>query len=173
MAPKKQSEDDLLLESRIHSNQLQYPKGVLRYIAAAVAFQPIYFSHTLQLMEWTDKINIGIFAVVGILTAYMLHEAYVVMIASEFWGRQRHFTEVKDNDERALKRIRLQRAMGYALFFINTVFFFLDSLLLTCFLHQMEPRAKHIISPLLSAALLWVIALKNEESRQKRLRQHR
>lgn len=168
------NEDDILLESRIHSNQLHYPKGILGVVAAVVAFQPVFISHSLLGMEWSVLPNPLLFIVVSILTAYMLQKAYVVMIESEFWGRQRHFTEVKDSqDERALRQIRLQRSMGYALFFLNTGFFLLDTLCLCCLFHQMDPRAKYIISPLLSSALLWMVTQKNEESRQKRLRLHK
>lgn len=173
MAPKK-NDEDILLDSRITQNKLDYPKGILRIMAAVVAFQPIFLSHSTLHMSWYNIIFAAIFLIAGGLTAYFLQEAYAVMIESEFWRRQRYFNEVKNAQiEGALRGVRIQRAMGYSLFFLNTGFFILDSFCLLFFFHQLAPEVKYSLSTLLSSFLLLVVSKKNEESRQKRLRQHK
>lgn len=173
MAPK-QTDDDILLDSRIIQNAIEYPKGVLRIIAAVVAFQPIFLSHSSLQMSWYNIFNAVIFLVGGSVTAYFLQEAFIVMIESEFWSRQRHFKEVKNSkDEEALRTIRIQRSMGYSLFFLSSGFFVLDSFLLLCLLFQLTPQMKYALSTLISSSLLLLISKKNEESRQKRLRKHK
>lgn len=173
MAPK-QTDDDILLDSRITQNVIEYPKGVLRIIAAVVAFQPIFLTHSSLQMSWYNIVNAVIFLVGGSLTAYFLQQAYIVMIESEFWSRQRHFTEVKNQtDEISLRTIRILRSMGYSLFFINSGFFILDTFLLTCLFFQLSPEVKYAFSTLISSFLLLLVSKKNEESRQKRLRKHK
>lgn len=173
MAPKK-SDEEVLLDSRIIQNNLEYPKGVLRLMAVVVAFQPIFLSHSILHMSWYSIVNAALFLVVGAITAYFLQAAYMVMIDSEFWRRQRHFNELKnERNENALRTIRIQRAMGYSLFFLNIGFFVLDTFCLLCLFHQFAPELKYGLSSLLSSSLLLLVSEKNEESRQKRLRKHK
>ncbi|EPY32123.1 hypothetical protein AGDE_06195 [Angomonas deanei] len=103
----------------------------------------------------------------------MMRQAYVVMIASEFWSRQRHYTEVGEKDERLLRRLRLQVALGYTLFFLNTIFFLVCTFLMCYMFRHSDPRANYILSPLLTSSLLWFISQKNEESRLRRLSSHK
>lgn len=167
-------EEESLLESRIQSNMLQYPTGILSVVALIVSFQPVFLCHTMLGMSWSTMPNPVLYVIVTLLSTWMMEKAYVLMVQSEFWGRQRHYTEVKSSeDEQLLRTIRLQCSMGYTFFFLNTGFFLLNTFCICCLFHQMDVRAKYFISPLLTSALLWLISQKNEETRQKRLRLHR
>lgn len=170
--PKKLT-DDQILDACISANRLDYPKQSLILVAAIAAFQPVYYSHAVNGLDWTKPTNAGLYVVCSLFTSYMLSAAYIVMVESEFWGRQRHFQEVSENYEKPLRRLRLQVAMGYTLFFINTVFFMVCTCLMSYIFRHTDPRASYLLSPTLTSALLWLIAQKNEESRQRRMRRHK
>lgn len=166
-------QDDALLDERINANTLVYPKRMLVVAALMASFQPVYLSHAVNGLEWYAPTNFVLYAAVMALTTYMLSQAYVVMVESEFWRRQRHYNEVRECDEKLLHKLRLQVAMGYALFFINGVFSVICTILHIYIFRHADPRASFILSPMMTAALLWLIAQKNEESRRRRMAQHR
>lgn len=172
MAPRVKS-DDQILDERINANRLEYPKQSLFLVALITAFEPVYFSHAINGLDWLRPANAVLYLLVTAFTTYMLSQAYTVMVESEFWGRQRHFAEVSDKDAKQLRRLRLQVSMGYTLFFLNSVFFVACTCLMAYLFHSTDPRASYILSPTLTAALLWLIAQKNEESRQRRMRLHK
>ncbi|AIN96607.1 hypothetical protein LPMP_140250 [Leishmania panamensis] len=172
MAPKRES-DEALLDARINANRLEYPEQSLIFVALITSFQPVYFSHAINGFDWRHAPNLVLYLIITGFTTYMLRQAYVVMVQSEFWGRQRHFAEVSDEKSKVLRRLRLQVAVGYSLFFLNSVFFVVSTCLMAYIFRHSDPRASYILSPTLTAALLWLIAQKNEESRQRRMRLHK
>lgn len=96
------------------------------------------------------------------------------MVESEFWSRQKHFSEGNsERDASILRQLRLQLAIAYSFFFINTTFFVLNTIFIGYLFRTADPRAAYVISPSLTAALLWFVAQKNEESRRRRLTSHR
>ncbi|EPY31951.1 hypothetical protein STCU_03072 [Strigomonas culicis] len=172
-AKGKQQKDEQLLEQHISANRLEYPKTFLVLVALIASFQPVFYSHAINDMSWTVPTNALLFVAVSLGTTYMLRQAYEVMVESEFWSRQPHFTEVSDRDEIELRRLRLQVAMGYTLFLLNSVFFILCSVFMAYIFRRADPRASYILSPLMTASILWFVAMKNEESRQRRMRLHK
>ncbi|KAG5509360.1 hypothetical protein JKF63_06670 [Porcisia hertigi] len=170
---QKQLNDERLLDARINANRLEYPEQSLILMALIASFQPVYFSHAINGFDWRHVPNLVLYFFITAFTTYMLRQAYVVMIHSEFWGRQRHFAEVSDKNAKILRRLRLQVSVGYSLFFLNSIFFVLSTCLMAYIFRHSDPRASYILSPTLTAALLWLIAQKNEESRQRRMRIHK
>lgn len=171
--PRKQSSDDALLDARIKANHLEYPEQSLILVAIIASFQPVYFSHAINGLEWSRLPNAALYLAVSLFTTYMLRQAYVVMVQSEFWGRQRHYVEVAEEKQVTLRRLRLQVAMGYSLFFLNSLFFIVCTCLMAYIFRHTDPRASYILSPTLTAALLWLVAQKNEDSRQRRMKDHK
>lgn len=166
--------DDQILEQRINANKLDYPKNSLVLVAAMCSFQPIYFSHAINGLEWSSPVNAILYLLGAIATTYLLSQSYTVMVDTSFWRRQRHFSEVaSEKDEKHLRQLRLQVSMGYALFFMNTAFFAICTCLMAYVFHNTDPRAAYLLSPTLTAAALWLVAQKNEEARQRRMRQHK
>ncbi|KAL7700498.1 hypothetical protein N2W54_002216 [Lotmaria passim] len=172
MAPKHQN-DEALLDARINANRLEYPEQSLIFVALIASFQPVYFSHAINGLDWRRVPNMVLYIIITAFTTYMLRQAYAVMVQSEFWGRQRHFAEVSEDKAKPLRRLRLQVAVGYTLFFLNGMFFVVSTCLMAYIFRHSDPRASYILSPTLTAALLWLIAQKNEESRQRRMRSHK
>ncbi|KAK7195994.1 hypothetical protein NESM_000532700 [Novymonas esmeraldas] len=169
----KQQSDEALLDARINANRLEYPEQSLVLVALIASFQPLYFSHAINGLDWRQLSNLVLYVIITGCTTYMLRQAYAVMVQSEFWSRQRHFAEVSDERAKVLRRLRLQVAVGYSLFFLNSVFFVVSTCLMAYIFRHTDPRASYILSPTLTAALLWLIAQKNEESRQRRMRLHK
>ncbi|CCW64053.1 unnamed protein product [Phytomonas sp. EM1] len=166
-------DDDILLEECISANVLQYPKYLLSLVALITSLQPVYFSHAINGLEWNRHINALIYVLITILTTYILTQAYIVMVESEFWARQRHFAEGSEKDEKLLRRLRLQVAVGYTLFFVNGVFFLMCTCLMSYIFRHTDPLASYVLSPSLTSSLLLLIAHKNKESCQRRLRRHK
>ncbi|ESS65654.1 translocon-associated protein subunit gamma [Trypanosoma cruzi] len=170
---KLTKQDDVLLDERINANTLMYSKKSLVAVALIAAFQPVYLSHAVNGLDWFSPANTFLYIAVMIFTVCMLTQAYITMVESEFWRRQRHYHEVRECDEKLLHKLRLQVAVGYTLFFINSVFsVFCTGLHMYIFRHS-DPRASFILSPTLTAALLWLVAQKNEESRRRLMAQHK
>lgn len=165
--------DDALLDERINSNKIEYPKQVLYVVGLVTSFLPVYLSHAVFGLEWTRIANIPLYAVVIATTSYMLAQSYSIMVESEFWKRQPHYSEVKEEDSKLLRKLRLQVAMGYTLFLINGLFFVLCTLFHVYIFRQADPRASLILSPTFTSAILWLIAQKNEESRKRRMAAHK
>ncbi|AAZ12511.1 uncharacterized protein TEOVI_000357800 [Trypanosoma equiperdum] len=170
---KLSKEDERMLDDRINANTLVYPKQALIIVAAIASFQPVYLSHAVNGLDWINPINAFLYLVIATFTAYMLSQAYTVMVESEFWRQQRHYSEVSKGDEKLLHKYRLQVAVGYTLFFVNSVFSLLCTLLHVYILRHSDPRVSFMLSPTLTAALLWLVAQKNEESRQRRMARHK
>ncbi|CCW69797.1 unnamed protein product, partial [Phytomonas sp. Hart1] len=166
-------DDDTLLEERINANVLQYPKHLLSLVALITSLQPVYFSHAINGVEWGQSINALFYVLVTLFTTYTLTQVYIVMVDSEFWSRQRHFTEGTEKDEKLLRRLRLQVAVGYTLFFVNGVFFLMCTCLMTYIFRHTDPLTAYVLSPSLTSALLLYIAHKNKEICQRRLRRHK
>eukprot|EP00758_Cryptobia_borreli_P017061 Tbor_TRINITY_DN615_c0_g1::TRINITY_DN615_c0_g1_i1::g.1635::m.1635/K13251/SSR3; translocon-associated protein subunit gamma len=162
--------DERLLEERISSNKVEYPRSVLRGVGFVAAFLPAYFAHTVFYMEWSAISNIPLLIAVPVATTEMLTRAYMAMIETEFWKRQRHFSEGKGVNESLLRKLRLQVAVGYTLFFINLIFLVLSSVFQIYILRNVDPRASFLLSSCLSAAFVWLLAQSNEESRKRRMR---
>lgn len=165
--------DDALLDARIDANKIDYPKQVLYVVGLVTSFLPAYLAHAVYDLPWTNPVNLPLFVIVLAATSFMLAQAYSVMIESEFWKRQRHYAEVKDEDAKQLRKLRLQVALGYTLFFINGAFFVLCTLFQVYILRQADSRASFILSPTLTSAVLWLVAQKNEESRKRRMSAHK
>jgi hypothetical protein len=165
--------DDALLDARIDANKIDYPKHVLYVVGLVTSFLPAYLAHAVFDLPWTNPMNMPLFVVVLATTSYMLAQAYSVMIESEFWKRQRHYAEVKDEDSKQLRKLRLQVALGYTLFLINGLFFVICTLFHVYIFRHADPRASLILSPSFTSALLWLIAQKNEESRKRRMSAHK
>ncbi|KEG07149.1 translocon-associated protein subunit gamma [Trypanosoma grayi] len=170
---KLSKQDEKLLDERINANTLVYPKHSLVAVAFMAAFQPVYLSHAVNGLDWSLPTNFCLYVVVMLFTAYMLAQAYIVMVESEFWRRQRHYNEVRESDEKQLHKLRLQVAVGYSLFFLNSFFSVVCTTLHIYIFRHSDPRASFILSPTMTAALLWLIAQKNEESRRRRMAQHK
>ncbi|KAG8345231.1 hypothetical protein ERJ75_000743600 [Trypanosoma vivax] len=166
-------EDDRLLDDRINANTLVYPKFALIVMSFITAFQSVYLSHAVNGLDWAIPSNAGLYVVVTLFTAYMLSQAYTVMVESEFWRRQRHYSEVPKTEEKLLHKLRLQVAVGYSLFFINSVFSVLCTALHLYIFRHADPWASYTLSPTMTAALLWLVAQKNEESRRRRMTRHK
>lgn len=169
--PKKS--DDAILEERIQANTLEFPKQVLFVVGLAVSFLPAYLSHAVNNLSWFNLLNLPLYAIVIAGTTYMMGNAYAVMVESEFWRRQRHYQEVKPEDEDALRKLRLQAAMAYSLFFLNLLFVVVCTLFHLYIFRHTDSRASLILSPMLTAAGVWFVAQKNEESRKRRLTKHK
>ncbi|ORC86354.1 translocon-associated protein subunit gamma [Trypanosoma theileri] len=170
---KLTEQDERLLEERISANTLVYPKHSLVAVAFIAAFQSVYLSHAFNGLDWSVPANLGLYVAVMLFTAYMLSQAYIVMVESEFWRRQRHYDEVPEDDKKLLHKLRLQVAVGYSLFFINSVFSVVCTTLHIYIFRHSDPRASFILSPTMTAALLWLIAQKNEETRRRRMARHK
>ena len=172
-SPKKAASDpdDVLLEEKINENKVEYPQSTLLVVGLITSLLPAYFSHGVLDLSWTSLSNIPLLIIIPVLTANMLSQAYRVMIESEFWKRQRHYAERGQSleDTKAIKSLRLQVAVGYSLFFINGIFFVLCTVLQGYVFLQMDVRASFFLSPTLTAAFLWFLAQKNEESRKRRV----
>nr|CCC91556.1 unnamed protein product [Trypanosoma congolense IL3000] len=166
-------EDEKILEDRISANTLVYPKQALIIVALITAFQPVYLSHAVNGLDWAQPANSALYVIVALFTAYMLSQAYIVMVESEFWRQQRHYSEVAKGDEKVLHKRRLQVAVGYTLFFVNSVFSTICTLMHVYMLRHSDPRVSFMLSPTMTAALLWLVAQKNEESRCRRMARHK
>lgn len=165
--------DEALLNERINANKIEFPKQVLYVVGLVTSFLPAYLAHAVFDLPWTRVANMPLYAIVLASTSYMLAQAYSVMIESEFWKRQRHYAEVKEEDEKLLRKLRLQVALGYTLFLVNGLFFVICTLFHVYIFRHADPRASLILSPTFTAALLWLIAQKNEESRKRRMALHK
>lgn len=161
--------EDRLLEERISANQVVYPRHVLLGVGCGTAFLPAYFAHAVFSLEWTSLINLPFFLIIPIVTGIMLARAYAPMIESEFWKRQKNY-EVKGVDESLLKQLYLQVAFGYTVFFCNAGFLLLSTILQGYIFRKVDPRASYFLASTLSSAFMWLLAQKNEESRQRRIR---
>ncbi|RNF10087.1 translocon-associated protein subunit gamma [Trypanosoma rangeli] len=166
-------QDEKLLDERINANTLVYSKRSLVAVAFMAAFQPVYLSHAVNGLDWFVPANLLLYVAVMLFTVYMLTQAYMTMVESEFWRRQRHYNEVRECDGKLLQKLRLQVAVGYTLFFVNSVFSIVCTVLHIYIFRQSDPRASFIMSPTVTAALLWLIAQKNEESRRRIMAQHK
>lgn len=168
---KFSKEDESLLKSRIHSNEIHYSRAQVVIYALLMGSQSIHFGIATRRFTWQALPVVAqvILAVAALMTAYILFRAYVVMVETAFWRRQKHFEEVKSDDSAKLRAARTDRAVYYSLFCIN-LFFSLGNIVGLVVLHQLEATARHIIVPLLVAAFVWLVVVKNEESRKKKLR---
>ena len=162
-------DDDVLLDERIADNKIEYPQQLLLAVGFVVSFLPAYLAHAVYNVDWRHFSNIPAFIAVPSVTAFMLSRAYGVMIESEFWKRQPHYDETKGTDVSLLRNLRLQVAIGYTMFLLNGLFFVLSTLCQAYVFRKNDPRFAFVISPLLASSLLWFVALKNEESRKRRM----
>lgn len=165
----KVTTEDSLLEERINANQIVYSRQVLLGVGCGTAFLPAYLGHAVYSLEWTSLINIPFFLAVPIVTGIMLSKAYAPMIESEFWKRQKNY-EVKGVDDSLLKQLYLQVAFGYTVFFCNAGFLLISTILQAYIFRNIDPRAAYFLASTLSSAFMWLLAQKNEESRQRRVR---
>jgi cytosine/uracil/thiamine/allantoin permease len=166
-APKKATDEELL-NVRIESNTIEYPQQLLLAVGGLTAFLPAYIAHAFHEMSWGALANLPIFAAVTAITAYLLSQAYAVMFESEFLKRQRHYSETKtDGDAKTLRQLRLQVALAYTVALVNGVFVAGVTFLQGYMFRKQDPRVAYTVSPLIAAALLWLIAQKNEESRKR------
>lgn len=165
----KKDNDDVLLERLSESNKIHLPRNLLLFVGLVTAFLPAYLAHSIYYLDWTHVFHVPLYIGVCCGTAYLLAHAYDQFAQTEFLKRQKHYQEVKaDNDQKLLKDLRLQVAMGYAMFFVNGTFFVVCTLLQTYFFRNTNPYASFILSPLLAGGLLWLWAEKNLDLRKKR-----
>ena len=167
-AQKQTKNEEALLDARIENNKLEYPSRFLFFVGLCMAFAPAFLCHAVYHVSWTSVANMPLYIAVPLATAYMLGQAYSMMITSEFWKRQPHYSETRDEDAKLLKKLRLTVAVGYSMFFINGVFIALSTLLQAYIFRHADPRASFMLSPTMAAAILWFIAQKNEETRKRR-----
>eukprot|EP00742_Colponemidia_sp_Colp-10_P022562 GILJ01026690.1.p1 GENE.GILJ01026690.1~~GILJ01026690.1.p1 ORF type:complete len:178 (+),score=34.23 GILJ01026690.1:50-583(+) len=165
----KTATENRLLEERIPANQVVYSRQVLLGVGCGTAFLPAYLAHSVKSLEWTSLVNLPFFLIVPIITGIMLARAYASMIESEFWKRQKNY-EVKGVDESLLRKLYLQVAFGYTVFFVNLFFLIVSTLLQAYILRNIDARAGYFIASTIAAASVWLLAQKNEESRQRRIR---
>ncbi len=165
--------ENALLEERISANVVEYPKDFLVIVGAVTSILPAYLSHSVNDLDATRLVNLPIYIIALGATAVMLSRAYAVMIESEFWKRQKHYAEVAEADEKLLRKLRLQVALGYSLFLVNGLFFLLCTVFHLYIFRRTDPRASLLLSPTLTSAILWLISQKNEESRKRRLAAHK
>ena len=177
-APKRgpsqeRKKEDALLEERISANVVEYPKEFLIVVGGVTSILPAYLSHSVNDLDATRLVNLPIYLIALAATAYMLSQAYAVMVESEFWKRQKHYAEVPESDEKLLRKLRLQVALGYSLFLVNGLFFVMCTVFHLYLFRRTDPRASLLLSPTLTSAILWLISQKNEESRKRRLAAHK
>lgn len=171
-SPKKtmKKSDDALLAARIDEHKIEYPRQMLLGVGVVTSFLPAYMAHAFFGFAWTSVSNVPVYALVIAATGYMLSQAYSVMFESEFLKRQKHWSETKtEHDAKVLRNLRLQVALGYAIFFINALFVGMCTLLQAYIFRRSDHRAGFLLSPTITAAVLWFVALKNEEARQRRV----
>ena len=168
MAPQKKAlkKDDELLNTRIESNHVEYPEQLLLVVGGITAFLPAYVAHAFYELAWTSVTNLPMFALVTAVTAYLLSQAYAVMFQSEFLKRQRHYSETKtDSDAKTLRSLRLQLSLAYTMALVNGVFVVATTFLQTYMFRKQD--FAYLVAPILTAAVVWFIAQKNEESRKR------
>jgi hypothetical protein len=165
--------EDVLLAQQMAQNKLEFPRTPLYLVSVCTAFLPAYLSHAVFGLPWTSVANLPLYLIVIASTAYMLVQAYVTMVETEYWRRTKHWSEVKEADEGLLRKLRLQTAIGYTFFLTNGLFFVLCTVLQAYVLRNHDSRASLIISPLLTAAGLWFLSQKNEETRKRRMKDHK
>ena len=170
---QERKKEDALLEERISANVVEYPKEFLIVVGAVTSILPAYLSHSVNDLDATRLVNLPIYLIALSATAYMLSQAYGVMVESEFWKRQKHYAEVSESDEKLLRKLRLQVALGYSLFLINGLFFVVCTVFHLYLFRRTDPRASLLLSPTLTSAILWLLSQKNEESRKRRLAAHK
>ena len=169
----KEAEDEALLKARTQSYHVDVPTGTLLLCGLVTSLLPAYVANAYFDLSWTAVLNLPVFAAVTGGTAFMLSQAYEVMFKTEFLKRQRHYGETKTEADAALLRnLRGQTALGYTLFIVNVVFVVVASLLQLYIFRQMEARANYFLSPIITAAFLWFLALKNEDARQRKPNRH-
>lgn len=167
---KKVDQDDLLLDARIENFKVDYPASLLLAFGLATAFLPCYLAHGFYGLDWLSLINLPFFAIAVGGTGHLLSRAYSIMIETEFLKRQRHYSETKtEQDAAVLRQLRLQVSVGYAIFFVNAVFAVACTLVQGYLLRQLDARVSLLAAPTAVAGVLFVIANKNEEARQRKI----
>ena len=170
---KAAQEDNALLQQQIDANKINTPQTLLLMVGAVTAFLPAYLAHAVYYIDATNVFHLPLYAGVIAITAFLLAHAYGQMTHSEFLKRTKHYTEVKsDADAKLLKDLRLQASMGYAMFIVNLIFFIGSTLFQTYFFRQSNPYAAFVLSPLLTAAFLWILAEKSMDLRKKKMGYH-
>jgi hypothetical protein len=166
----KKDKDDVLLEARIEGFKIEYPKQLLFAFGLVSAFLPCYMAHAFFALDWASLINLPLFLITIGATGHLLSQAYSVMVETEFLKRQRHYNETKsEKDAAVLRQLRLNVALAYAIFFVNTAFVIVSSVMQGYILHQLDARVSLVVAPTLTASGLWMLAQKNEEARQRKV----
>jgi len=166
---KGKSEDDILLDKQIEQHQVTYPQNLLLAVGALASFFPTFVANSIFDMLWTSLLNIPIYLAVIASTTGLLSKAYASMAKADFRRRQRHYDEVKtDADAALLRKLRLQAALAYTMFFVNAAFVSVVALLQCYVLRKSDPRVGFAVSSIVAAAGVWFITHKNEEARPQR-----
>eukprot|EP01084_Bolivina_argentea_P126004 223162_1 len=166
---KANQEDNALLQSAIDANKINTPKQLLLVVGAVTAFLPAFIAHSVHYIEATYIFNLPLYAVVMGVTAYLLAAAYSSMTEAEFLKRVKHYQEVKESDTKLLKDLRLQASMGYSMFFVNSVFFVVCTLFQVYIFRNSNPYAGFVLSPMLTAAALWILGEKSMDLRKQKM----
>ena len=172
-SPKKgrgPTEDDLLLETRMHANVVEQPTGQFLGLGFAISLLPVYLAIYRYDIALTVT-SVALFAAVSGAVTYMLAQAYGILFFSEFMKRDSPYSEIKSqSDANLLRSLRLELSMSRAVFQANVVFVALSSAMQMYVFKNMDPRAAYLLAPLFAGIVSWFVAFKNEESRKAALR---
>lgn len=162
--------DDLLLDSKINSYKIDKPQTPLYVIGVVASFLPAYAFHAMQNLPWDQIENLPLFFAIPGVSAYCLSKAYQAMYETEFFKRNVHYGETKSaDDEEVLKELRLQASLGWTVFFCNLLFVAMSLFFQMYFLRSTDARFNFLVSPTAAAGLTWLISIKNEEARKKKM----
>jgi hypothetical protein len=169
---KAAAEDNALLQKQIDANKINTPRSTLLGVGLVTAFLPAYLAHSIYYIELTNVYNLPLFAAVIGLTGYLLAHSYDQLTHAEFLKRVKHYQEVRDEDTKLLKDLRLQTALGYSMFLINVIFFVGCTAFQTYLFRQTNPYFSFVLSPLLIAAFVWILAEKSMDLRKQKMGVH-
>jgi hypothetical protein len=170
VAKAKAKVEDAMLDALIEEKKVEKPTTLFLVLGAVVAFAPVYLAHGVFDVTWYALTNLLLFIGVTAAVTYMLGQAYSVLFESELLKRKKFYSETKsETDETLLSDLRQQVALGNAAFTANLIFLITVSVMQGYLLRKVDGRVSYFLSASFAAALTWFIALKNEQSRKKRL----
>eukprot|EP00992_Anisonema_acinus_P015829 TRINITY_DN9909_c0_g1_i2.p1 TRINITY_DN9909_c0_g1~~TRINITY_DN9909_c0_g1_i2.p1 ORF type:complete len:177 (+),score=39.46 TRINITY_DN9909_c0_g1_i2:65-595(+) len=167
-SPKKASTNDddweRALENQIKKNTstAKTNKAASTAIALTVTLLPSYLFQAVMDMEWASYLPLYI--VFPGIAAFLLTFSYQLFFDAKYDHSAKRTKD--ENSER--ETLRYQLAMGYSMFFSNSLFLALALFFQLYLLKAFDKRLNFCVSILSAAGLVYWLAFENEKTVKKR-----
>eukprot|EP00760_Papus_ankaliazontas_P004360 PhM_4_TR11830/c0_g1_i1/m.62896/K13251/SSR3; translocon-associated protein subunit gamma len=165
---RMEEEDDRILNERINEQKVKGHPGLFFCSGLVTALLPTYLYCAVMNLDYTDSINLGMLGALPLIAAFCLTRAYGITYVSEY-TKCLSASGVEGKNVPALQQLRMQCALSWTLFFVNSLFLGLALFFQLYVLRRLDTRVNFVVTFAVSSVLVWVICAKNEEARQRRL----